>query len=211
MDITRRDFLKISGAASAGLFLGSVFDLKPIKAYADIPPEWETLTYSVCCYCAVGCGLLVGVKDDEHVTYVQGHPDHPINRGSLCSKGQAIAQLRTVDGALNPRRKLKPLYRGDGDMAWTEVSWDWALDKLVEKIRNTRDTNTWNAYDTPMDPEVHPRTVTAEEIDGEETPVNRCTGIANLGGAAHDNEECYLLIKLLRALGLVYIEHQARI
>jgi len=102
MEVTRRDFLKISGAATAGLMLGSIFDLAPIKAYAvKCPPEWDLVTTSICCYCAVGCGLLVGVTGDtssDQVTYVQGDPDHPINQGSLCSKGQAMQQLRTVDG-----------------------------------------------------------------------------------------------------------------
>ncbi len=205
MKVTRRDFLKISGSATAGLMLGSLFDLKPIKAYALAnPPDWETVTTSICCYCAVGCGLLVCTKEDdpyidssssEHVAYVQGDPDHPINQGSLCSKGQAIAQLRTVDGALNPKRLTQPLYRAAGASSWTPVSWNTALNDIALKIKNTRDT-----YTTQF-----------ETIDGDVTPVNRCTGIACLGGAAHDTEECYLLVKLTRALGLVYIEHQARI
>jgi formate dehydrogenase major subunit len=214
MAITRRDFLKISGITSAGILFG-VFDLKPIAAYAQAnPPVWSYETNSICCYCAVGCGLIVGTTghtSTDQVTYVQGDPDHPINRGSLCSKGGAIAQLRTVDGVLNPRRLTQPLVRRPYSNTWTSISWNQALNEIVTHIRTTRDTNTWNAYTNPTDPGIHPRTVTAEEIDGAETPVNRCTGIASLGGAAHDTEECYLLVKMLRALGLVYIEHQARI
>jgi formate dehydrogenase major subunit len=219
MDVTRRDFLKISGAATAGLMLGSLFDLKPIQAHAQAnPPEWEALTTSICCYCAVGCGLLVGsISADPYITYVQGDPDHPINQGSLCSKGQAMAQLRTVDGALNPKRLTEPLYRGAGATSWTPVSWNWAINKFALLIKNTRDGA--NLHYSGSDPNSPTMNTTLEDWieDPEEIeppgwyPANRCTGIASLGGAAHDTEECYLLVKLLRALGLVYIEHQARI
>ncbi len=190
MNVSRRDFLRISGAATAGLMMGSIFDLVPMKAYAvKNPPQWIQTTTSICCYCAVGCGILVGVTGDtssDQATYVQGDPDHPINRGSLCSKGQAMGQLRTVDGNLNPRRLLTPKMRLPGGTDWIDISWTKAIDDIAVLIKNTRETTT-----EPAD--------------------NRCVGIASLGGAAHDNEECYLLIKLLRALGLVYIEHQARI
>jgi formate dehydrogenase major subunit len=197
MDVTRRDFLKISGATTAGLMLGTLFDMAPIKAYATAnPPQWDTVTTSICCYCAVGCGLLVATSTtDPDAVYVQGDPDHPINQGSLCSKGQAMAQLHTVDGAVNPGRLTQPLYRPAGGTVWQTKTWAEAMTDIALKIKATRDATT----------------VVEELIDGDLTPVNRCTGIACLGGAAHDNEECYLLVKLMRALGLVYIEHQARI
>jgi formate dehydrogenase major subunit len=216
MDVTRRDFLKMSGTAAAGLMLGSLFDLKPIKSYATAdPPEWDTVTTSICCYCGVGCGILVCTKVDdpyidsstsEHVAYVQGDPDHPINQGSVCSKGQAMAQLRTVDGALNPRRLTQPLYRGSGDTDWTPVDWNTALNDIASKIKTTRDANCAGAP-------TYTEFIDVDPLFGgpDDYPLNRCTGIASLGGAAHDTEECYLLVKLLRALGLIYIEHQARI
>jgi formate dehydrogenase major subunit len=177
--------------------LGGLFDLKPIVAYAaKNPPQWDTVTTSICCFCAVGCGLLVGTSTtDPDAVYVQGNPDHPINQGSLCSKGQAMGQVHTVDGAPNPRRLTVPLYRAAGATTWTTMNWNTALGMIAAKIKATRDATT----------------VETELIDGTPTPVNRCDGIACLGGAAHDNEECYLLVKLMRALGLVYIEHQARI
>jgi formate dehydrogenase major subunit len=214
MAITRREFLQYSAATGVGVFFG-IFDLKPIVAYAQAnPPVWTNETHSICCYCGVGCGIIVGTTGStstDHATYVQGDPDHPINRGTLCSKGGGMAQLRTVDGALNPKRLTQPLYRASGSDHWEVKSWSWMLDTIANRIKTTRSTNTWNAHSDPIDPENHPRTVIAETIDGLETPVNRCTGIASFGGAAHDTEECYMLIKLLRALGLVYIEHQARI
>jgi formate dehydrogenase major subunit len=212
MEVTRRDFIKISGAAAGGLMLGTLFDLAPIKAYALAnPPQWDQVTTSICCYCGVGCGLLVGTSSGNPDTvYVQGDPDHPINRGSLCSKGQAMGQLRTVDGALNPRRLTEPLYRAPGATSWSPVSWTWALDTIANRIKTTRDG--LNPGYTGLDPNSSMMNTTISEmIDDVMTPVNRCTGIACMGGAAHDNEECYLLSKLMRALGLVYLEHQARI
>src|SRR3989304_10201588 len=99
MAITRRDFLKISGATGGGVLFG-VFDLKPIVAYAQSnPPVWIDEALSVGCYCSGGCGIVVGkntIGGNEYVTYVQGNPDSPINRGALCSKCASSAQLSTI-------------------------------------------------------------------------------------------------------------------
>lgn len=219
MDVTRRDFLKISGAAAGGLMLGTLFDLAPIKAYALAnPPQWDQVTTSICCYCGVGCGLLLGTSSsDPDAVYVQGDPDHPINRGSLCSKGQAIGQLHTVDGAVNPKRLTQPLYRAPGATDWTPISWNDALNGIAQRIKTMRDG--LNPGYTGSDPNSPMWNTTLEdEIEDPENPgtfvtvpANRCTGIASLGGAALDNEECYLVTKLMRALGIVYLEHQARI
>jgi formate dehydrogenase major subunit len=196
MAITRRDFLKSTAVAGAALYLG-IFNFEPVKAYADAnPPVWQKETTSICCFCGVGCGVIVGTPlDQSTVTYVQGDPEHPINKGSLCSKGSSLAQLRTVDGALNTKRLTLPKYRAAGATTWETKTWDWTLNTIRDRIRTTRAAHT----------------VTEELIDSVLTPVNRCTGIANLGGAALDNEECYLLSKLMRSLGVVYLEHQARI
>jgi len=234
MKVTRRDFLKISGSATAGLMLGSLFDLAPIKAYALAnPPQWDQVTTSICCYCGVGCGILVGTSgSDPDTVYVQGDPDHPINRGSLCSKGQGMGQLRTVDGALNPRRLTGIKYRAPNAPDWDQYGgndklYAWneiipsigktALDAIADRIKTMRDG--LNPGYSGSDPNSSQDNTTLEETiedpDNPGTyvtvPVNRCTGIACLGGAAHDTEECYLLVKLMRALGLVFIEHQARI
>jgi formate dehydrogenase major subunit len=230
MAITRRDFLKISGTTGAGILFG-VFNLKPIEAYAAAsPPVWGTLTAGICCYCALGCGILVGTTGStsaDQVSYVQGDPDHPINKGTLCSKGGAMAQLRTVDGALNPRRLTGIKYRRPNALDWDATEYGWgdiipgtgmtAIQLIANRIKATRDGANlhWTGSD-PKSPTMN--TTLEEEIEDPDNPgtfitvpANRCTGIANLGGAAHDTEECYLLVKLMRALGLVYIEHQARI
>ncbi|MFH1703431.1 MAG: twin-arginine translocation signal domain-containing protein [Nitrospirota bacterium] len=231
MAITRREFLQYSAATGAGVLFG-VFDLKPIVAYAGVyPVEFEVLTDSVCCYCGVGCGILVGTTGStstDKVTYVQGDPDNPINKGSLCSKGASMAQLRTVDGALlNPRRLTGIKYRRPNALDWDATEYGWTdiipgvgktpIQLIANRIKTSRDGA--NLHWTGSDPKSPTMNTTLEEwvvnpdnpLDGTWVKTNRCTGIANLGGAAHDTEECYLLVKLMRALGLVYIEHQARI
>ena len=148
---------------------------------------------TICPYDASGCGFLVAVDAaKENIEYIEGDADHPINRGAACAKGGSLAQLRTVDGKLNPRRLTKPKYRAPYASDWQEVEWDWAIDQIARRIKSTRDAH-WTA------------------IDEQGYVVNRTDAIASVGGAALDNEECYLLVKMLRTLGLVYIEHQARI
>jgi formate dehydrogenase major subunit len=148
-------------------------------------------TMSICPFCAVGCGLIVHAEGNR-VINVEGDPDHPINRGSLCSKGMALAQVNTIDGEVNQRRLQKVKYRGPGESRWEEKDWDWALTQIASKIKDTRDNYLI-------------------QTDSEGRTVNRLEAIASLGGAALDNEECSLIVKAMRALGMVYIEHQARI
>jgi formate dehydrogenase major subunit len=146
---------------------------------------------SICAYCAGGCGILVAAEGDN-LSGIEGYADHPINRGALCSKAQSLYQLRTVNGKDNPRRLTKVLYRAPNSTAWEEKSWDWALEEIAKRTKKTRDEN-WL------------------EKDKDGVPVNRTEAIAQLGGSAHDNEECYLISKMNRALGMVYTETQARI
>jgi formate dehydrogenase major subunit len=192
MELSRRDFMKLSGATVGGLFLpaGAVATaLRHANPFPLHKPVGETPT--ICPFCAVGCGAIVAAQDGR-VLNVEGDPDHPVSQGSLCSKGTALAQLNTVDGKVNPRRLQTPLYRAPGASEWDEKSWDWTLDQIARRIKDTRD-----AYFI--------------ETDSEGRTVNRVEAIASLGGAALDNEECSLIVKAMRALGLVYIEHQARI
>jgi formate dehydrogenase major subunit len=190
MKLSRREFLGLSGAAAGGLVLPC--GISAIALAADFPlrkPVGETPT--ICPFCAVGCGAIVATQGDR-VVNVEGDPEHPVNQGSLCSKGMALAQLNTVDGEVNPNRLQKVKYRAAGSSEWEERSWDWALDAIARRVKDTRDSYFM-------------------EKDSEGRTVNRLEAIASLGGAALDSEECSLIVKAQRALGMVYIEHQARI
>jgi formate dehydrogenase major subunit len=191
MKLDRRQFIQVSGAAAAGLAVSRLgFDLKPVEAHAQmIKTRYAKETTTICCYCAVGCGAIVHTSKsgDGRLVNIEGDPDHVINRGTLCSKGASLRQL--VD---NKNRLISPLYRAPFSDKWEEVSWDWALSKIADRVKATRDA-----------------TFTAKNAKGQ--VVNRTTGIASVGSAAIDNEECWTLQALMRALGLVYIEHQARI
>lgn len=190
MELSRRDFLKASGAGIGGVFLLGALD--PNVAQAK-PPQFLPLKKrigektTICPYDASGCGFIVAAENGK-VVNIEGDPDHPINRGAACAKGASLRQLSSD----NPWRLSKVLYRAPGGKDWQEKSWDWALEQISRKIKTTRDAN-WR------------------ERDNEGYQVNRTEAIASVGGAALDNEECYLLVKMLRSLGLVYIEHQARI
>jgi len=209
MEITRRDFLKISGAATAGLMLGSVFDLVPIKAYAvKNPPLWIDEVPSICPYCGCGCGILVGRNAGGSITYVQGDPDNPVNQGSLCSKGQGSGEMNHIEGYVRPtgipyldkygvpykaadsERVITPLKRSPGDTNWTVIDWNTALNEIAGLIQTTR---------------ALPPAQGGIDADG------KCTNIAVLGTAKATNEECYILTKLMRSLGIVYFEHCARL
>lgn len=201
MDLSRRTFLKLSGGTLLISSLG--IDLSASRAYAQtlrIKNAKETLT--ICPYCSVGCGIIVHSQDGK-VINTEGDPDHPINEGTLCSKGQSLYQIVN-----NPVRITKPLYRAPGAKEWKEVEWDWALDQIARRVKDTRD-RTFKVTSKSKIKEKQPDG-TEKEVE-KEFIVNRTDGIAHVGSAALDNEECYLLQKLLRSWGLVYIEHQARI
>jgi len=214
MKITRRTFLKVSGAAAAGTVMGGLgFDLSPAEAYArELRIKGAKETTTICCYCSVGCGILVHTQEGK-VINTEGDPDHPINEGSLCSKGSSLDQVVN-----NENRLRKPRYRAPGAAAWKDVEWDWALDQIARRIKDTRD-RTFRASittkirekkvaDTPDESGLFPEIVTDVE---KEFLVNRTDGIAHVGSAALDNEECYLIQKLVRSWGVVHVEHQARL
>ena len=189
MELSRRDFLKASGIGTGGFFLLGALDPSTILAKAPQPlPLRKKIgeKTSICPYCGVGCGFVITAQDGK-VVNVEGDPDHPVNMGGACAKGAALRQV----GANNPWRLSKVLYRAPNGTQFEEKSWDWAINEIALRIKKTRDASF------------------IEKDKGN--TVNRTEAIANLGGAALDNEECYLLTKMMRALGLVYIEHQARI
>jgi formate dehydrogenase major subunit len=191
MKVNRRQFIQISGAAAAGLAVSGLgFDLRPVKAHAQmLKTVYAKETSTICCYCAVGCGAIVHTsqKGDGRVINIEGDPDHVINRGALCSKGAALSQL-----VENDQRITEPMYRAPYSKEWQKVSWDWALKQIARRVKATRDA-------------------TFEATNAKGQVVNRTGGIASVGSAALDNEECWIYQALMRAVGLTYIEHQARI
>jgi len=206
--ITRRQFLKGGGAAVAAVGLGSTlgFNLTATAAAVkELRIKDVTPVPTVCPYCGSGCGLVVysEKKDGKFVKLlsVVGDPDNPVNEGCACPKGAAMFNLREIydehgKQVINPKRVPKPLYRAPGSEKWEEKEWDWMLDKIAERVKETRDKSF-----------VHKEKL----ADGAEVIVNRTEKIASIGGSALDNEECYILSKMMRSLGLVYLETQARL
>jgi formate dehydrogenase major subunit len=168
------------------------FDLTPARVYAaelrtELRIKGAKETPTVCCFCSVGCGILVSTDIKGKVINAEGDPDHPISEGALCSKGASSYQI-----AVNENRLKKVKYRAPNSTNWKEVSWEWAMGKIAANIKKSRD-----------------KSFTEKNSDGK--VINRTNGIASVGSAAMDNEECWLYSKMLRSLGLVYVEHQARI
>jgi formate dehydrogenase major subunit len=189
MNISRRKFLKISGATAAGAMIGGLgFDLSPVESFArELRIKGAKETTTICCFCSVGCGIIVHTDANGKVINTEGDPDHPINEGTLCAKGASSYQI-----AVNANRLQKVRYRAPYSPTWKEVSWEWALDKIAANIKKSRDES-----------------FIVRNPRGQ--IVNRTHGIASVGSAALDNEECWLYQKFLRGIGLIYIEHQARI
>jgi formate dehydrogenase major subunit len=194
-DFTRREVLKLgaAGAAAGGLsalgFEAAVAEATTVKQALRI--EGAKVSHSVCPYCAVGCSLLAytrkGSNGSVELLQIEGDPDSPVNEGTLCPKGASSMEL-----AISRRRLQHPLHRAPGAREWKQVSWDFVLDKLARNIKAARD-----------------RTFVTKDEEGN--VVNRTEGIAFAGGAAFSNEEGYLATKLMRGLGLVYLEQQARV
>lgn len=195
-ELTRRQLLK-AGAGSAGLALVPFanplgFDLREAKRIQmDFRLAGAKEVRSVCPYCAVGCSLIAYTKQDAggrtQLLQIEGDPDSPVNEGRLCPKGATAMQLAT-----SARRVEKPLYRAPGSTTWEEKSWDFMLGKIAQNIKDSRD-----------------RTFVSQDASGN--VVNRTEGVAFAGGAAFSSEEGYLAAKLMRTLGVVHIEQQARV
>src|SRR5512145_3241779 len=180
MRLSRRDFFRFSGGGAAATALG--IDLAPVAARADaLPIRFAKENTTICPYCSVGCGMIVHTLNGA-VINVEGDPDHPISEGALCPKGSSSIQIRD-----NAARVTRPLYRAAGAKEWKEVSWDWALEEIAKKVKATRD-----ATFVPTSRIKVKEKVGDGEVEKEVTAVvNRTMGIAHVGSAALDNEECY--------------------
>jgi len=205
MELTRRDFIKLSGAGLGGVALANLgFNIPARAAEEPLRIAKAMETTSVCSFCAVGCGTLISSEVGGHqkILNVEGNPDSAINFGTLCSKGAATVQKSYIDGEVNKERVTKPLYRGKGASGWQEISWEEAIDKIAGKIKETRDA-AWIKEDEVLDKDGKPT--------GQKVPANRTEAMGSLGSAELSNESNYLYQKLMRSLGVVYIEHHARL
>jgi len=193
MGLSRREFFKVGTAGgAAALLLG--FDARPVMAQAkELKIARTTETRSTCPYCSVSCGVIIHTLGDKaknvtaQVVHIEGDPDHPINRGTLCPKGASLQQE-----VMNDRRLTKPQVRRPGKTEWEDISWDQAINEIAKHVKKTRD-----------------ETFVEKNADGK--TVNRCEGIAFNGGCTDTNEFNYLVVKTMRSMGVVYMENQARV
>jgi formate dehydrogenase major subunit len=193
MDVSRRAFVKTGFVGVIGLTAFG-FDAAPLYAQSqELKISRTTETRSTCPYCSVSCGIIIHTIGDKaknvtaQVVHVEGDPDHPINRGTLCPKGASLEQ-----DILNDRRLLKPQVRRPGSDHWEDIPWNQAIDEIAHWTKKTRDA-------------------TFIEQDAQGRTVNRCESIAFTGGCTDTNEFNYLAVKSMRAMGLVYLENQARV
>ncbi len=191
MEVTRRGFLKATGLGTS-IALG--FDVSTARAeMRELKISRTTETRSTCPYCAVSCGMIIHTLGDKAknatpaVVYVEGDPDHPINRGTLCPKGATVK-----DDINGKNRLMKPQVRRPGSDRWEDISWDEAISKIARHIKDTRD-----------------KTFVTKNAKGQ--VVNRTPGIAMIGGCTDTTEFNYLQWKVITALGVPYRDSQARV
>ena len=193
MEVTRRTFIKTGVVGGVGLSAFG-FSLAAVQAQTQaLKIARTTETRSTCPYCSVSCGVIIHTLGDKaknatpQVVHVEGDPDHPINRGTLCPKGSSLEQ-----DILNERRLMKPQVRRPGSDHWEDISWDDAINEIGRLVKQTRDASF-------------------VDQDSQGRTVNRCEGIAFTGGCTDTNEFNYLVVKTMRSLGVCYLENQARI
>jgi formate dehydrogenase major subunit len=195
MKVSRRQFLKGTGTTLIGglALAGAGLEVKPAEAAAIDMDKVEKLkgaikTTAICCYCSVGCGLVCYSDQKAKILAIEGDPEHPINEGTLCPKGANIMQITAANG----HRLKDVLYRAPYSDKWEKKDWNWVLTRIAEKIKEVRDAD-----------------FIATNSQGK--TVNRVETIALHGSSNVNNEECFIMASLARALGLVYIDHQARV
>ncbi len=195
MELSRRKFLKLTGAAAATAALVGSGIRDSVEAAGRKRVLFGVEVPTVCTFCGVGCGVICNVQDGV-VVNTEGDPDHPINEGTLCSKGNShynISYMYDEKGRIRPnqQRVTQVLYRAPKSDRWEVKDWDWALDTIAQRIKESRDEN----YVT--------------EDDG--VTVNRTEAISFLGSAFCNNEENYLFHKMCRAIGIINLDHCARL
>jgi formate dehydrogenase major subunit len=191
--MNRRDFVKLGLSGTGALGISPLgLDLEQAAAARQqfrIAGAKELV--SLCPYCAVGCSIVAYTKTDAkgrtEILQIEGNPDSPVNEGRLCPKGATAMQIAT-----STRRVPHPMRRAPGSARWEPITWDAMLDELALRVKEARDA-----------------TFVAQDANGN--VVNRCEGIAFAGGAAFSTEEGYFAAKMMRTLGVVHIEQQARV
>ncbi|RRD39693.1 sulfate ABC transporter substrate-binding protein [Comamonadaceae bacterium OH3737_COT-264] len=195
MNVSRRQFMQVTGSTLAGSSL-ALMGFSPSEALAEVRQyklAAAQVTRQTCTYCSVGCGILMyslsdGVRNAKRaVIHVEGDPDHPVNRGTLCPKGAGL-----LDFINSPNRLLKPQYRAPGASEWTDLSWDEAMDRIARLMKDDRDAN----FVTHTD-------------DGK--VVNRWLTTGMLAASASTSETGYITHKVMRNLGLLAFDNQARV
>ena len=195
MAFTRRQFFKLS-ASGIGATSLTALGFAPDRVLADVRTfklARTTETRNTCPYCSVGCGVILYSLGDRsknaksEIIHVEGDPDHPVNRGTLCPKGAAL-----LDFVHSPNRLRFPEYRAPGSDKWERVTWDWAFDRIARLMKDDRDKN-----------------FVATNAAGQ--TVNRWTSTAFLVSAASSNETGHLFGKMVRSLGVVAVDNQARV
>ncbi len=195
MTVTRRQFLQLTGATlgSSGLV---ALGFSPDRVLADVRNfklAHTTQTRNTCPYCSVSCGvILYGLGDGAKnartkIIHIEGDPDHPVNRGTLCPKGASL-----LDFVNSPNRLRYPEYRAPGTSEWKRVTWDWALDRIARLMKDDRDKNFL-------------------EQNAAGVTVNRWPTFGMLAASASSNESGYLTHKAFRSMGIVAVDNQARV
>jgi formate dehydrogenase major subunit len=195
MDMDRRHFLRVSGAGLVGSSLVAL-GFSPTAALAEtrnFKLARTTETRSVCPYCSVSCGMVIYTLGDKAknvkstIVHVEGDPDHPVNRGTLCPKGAGV-----MDMIQSPNRLMHPAVREAGGNEWKRISWDEALTRVAKHMKADRDANLVKTNDKGV-------------------TVNRWNTTGLLVSSASSNESGYLTVKVARGLGMVALDTQARI
>ncbi len=197
MPMTRREFIKFTGLGLAASSLGVLgFGESGVAQAAAVRPfklAHATETRNTCTYCSVACGILIYSMGDRaknalsNIIHIEGDPDHPVNRGTLCPKGSAL-----LDIVHAPTRLKEPRYRAPGATDFKVVSWDFALDRIARLMKDDRDKN-----------------FIAKNAKGD--TVNRWTSVGMLAASASSSETSYLTWKVVRSLGMVVFDNQARV
>ena len=188
MNLTRRKFIKVTGLGAASIALSNVgFGLGCASGYSKkLKIKGAKEVISICPFCSVSCHFICHVKGGEVVS-TEGDPGYPVSEGALCAKGATMMSMIN-----SHHRVTKPMYRAPYSDKWEEKSWSWMLEKLAKKIKETRDKN-----------------FVAKNKDGQ--VVNRVDAMFHLGSSQMSNEECAVIHQALRAMGILHMDHQARI